>query len=331
MAIKNLIEEIESDVKDVVDTKFAHYVTNIVPSVEDSSLTFERGIEKKGKMLESCVLYVDIRDSVTLTEKHHNQTMGRIYTAMTKAVLKIARHHDGYVRNIIGDRVMVVFTKKDCFTNAVDCAISINHVSKYVINNQFKEVDFKCGIGIDYGKLQVIKVGLPRQGTERSENMGLVWVGYPANIASRLTDVANKTIEEEYFEVTRNPINPRAIRPLIQIPPIFGPQSTYDPMAAFYLTTTETIRQTPEEFADSIAQYKNGELFTSRGKLLKFEKKVLKHTYSPILMTQQVFNGYKKANPNGLDIKRNLWKQQNHNIKNVKSTIYGGGVIWTLK
>ena len=133
--------------------------------------------------------------------------MGKVYTAFTKAVLKVARHHNGHIRNIIGDRVMIVFPVKDCFTNAVDCAISINHISKYIINKQFKYVDFKCGIGIDYGDLRIIKVGIQRNGTENAENKGLVWAGYPANIASRLTDSANKVIKETYFEVKRNPLN----------------------------------------------------------------------------------------------------------------------------
>tara|TARA_R110001599_G_scaffold280408_1_gene481611 strand:+ start:6652 stop:7647 length:996 start_codon:yes stop_codon:yes gene_type:complete len=331
MAIKNLIEEIESDVKDVLETKFAHYIADTVPSVEDSSLTFERGVEKKGKVLESCVLYVDIRDSVSLTEKHHNQTMGRIYTALTKAVLKIARHHDGYVRNIIGDRVMVVFPKKDCFTNAVDCAISINHATQYVIKKQFKGVDFKCGIGIDYGKLRVIKVGLPRQGSERSENMGLVWVGYPANIASRLTDVANKTIEQEYYEVTRNPINPMAIFSRFRsgLFPYVGNQQNL-PKEPLHLSKIETVRQSPEEFASSLRQYDSGELFTVNGKLISFEKKVSIYDYPSILMTKNVYNGYKKANPTSSDIKDNLWKKKNHTIKNVNGEIYGGDISWAL-
>ena len=148
--------------------------------------------------------------------------MGRIYTAFTKAVLKVAKYHSGHIRNVIGDRVMVVFPTKDCFTNAVDCAISINHIATYIINQQFFGVDFKCGIGIDYGELRVIKVGVQRQGSEISENKRLVWVGYPANIASRLTDVANKTINKEYFEVIRNPINPKAIKPLFDISILLG-------------------------------------------------------------------------------------------------------------
>ncbi len=330
MTKKTLIDEIGGDVKDILLSEFNHYITKSVPSIEDSFLTFERGIEKKGKMLESCVLYVDIRDSVALTEKHHNQTMGRLYTALCKAVLKIARYHEGFIRNIIGDRIMVVFPQKDCFTNAVDCAISINYVCKHVISKEFKGVNFKCGIGVEYGKLRVIKVGLPRKGSERVDNKGLIWVGYPANIASRLTDIANKTIEEEYYEVTRNPINPKAFvgRYFRHYTPLKKPiDHSKEPL---YLTEVETVIQTPREFADSFSQFNNGQLFTTGGKLIKFQKKVKITTYPEILITKTVFKGLNRENPKRSDIIKGLWKIQVGKVKNLKDDVYGGNIVWSL-
>ncbi|HRE74321.1 MAG TPA: adenylate/guanylate cyclase domain-containing protein [Flavobacteriales bacterium] len=326
MAVKTILEEIEKDVIDVTKTTFTHNDTRVVPSSDDCELTYESGKDKKGKKIETCVLYADIRNSVALTEKHHTQTMGRIYTAFTKAVLKVARYHCGHTRNIIGDRIMIVFPVKDCFTNAVDCAISINHISNYIINQQFSGVDFKCGVGIDFGELRVIKVGIQRNGNENGENKGLVWVGYPANRASRLTDVANKTIEEPYFEVLRNPINPRAVKPLFDIGYLFGGTPSYDPNAPFYLSTTESVEMTTEEFANSIAQYSDGGLFTSGGKLIKFEKKTRSISFPAILMTDSVYKGFKAANPNRNSIQKNYWIEQKHQIKNISGNVYGGSL-----
>lgn len=48
-----------------------------------------------------------------------------------------------------------------------------------MINRIFSNVDFHCGIGIDYGEMRVIKVGIERKGDENAENKGLVWVGKP--------------------------------------------------------------------------------------------------------------------------------------------------------
>ena len=47
---------------------------------------------------------------------------------------------------------MVVFPVNSCFVNAVNCAITINHIS-HLINKVFSDVDFRCGIGVDYGEM----------------------------------------------------------------------------------------------------------------------------------------------------------------------------------
>jgi len=330
MSVKQIIEEIEQEVIDVNKTTFVHNPTSSVPSITDSGLTYESGTDKKGKKIETCVLFVDIRNSVALTEKHHNQTMGRVYTAFTKAILKLARHHNGHTRNIIGDRVMIVFPSKNCFKNAVHCAISINHASEKLINKHFA-VDFKCGIGIHYGELRVIKVGIQRNGSENGENKGLVWVGYPANLASRLTDVANKKMENDYFEVTRHPINPKAIKPLFGgLASMFGNTSNYDPNAPFYLNTTEIVEMSVTEFADSIHHYDDGRLFTGGGKNIKFKKKTKTHTFPPILMTETVFKGYKKEAPKANDVVNNWWIEQEYPIDNIKEKVYGKHLTWKI-
>lgn len=327
MAIKTKMLEIENDVIDVINTEFTYYIATEVPQRNDAQLTFESGIQKKGKVIKTCVLYVDIRNSVDLTVKHQNVTMGKVYTAFTKAVLKVARHHNGHIRNIIGDRVMIVFPVKDCFTNAVDCAISINHISKYIINKQFKYVDFKCGIGIDYGDLRIIKVGIQRNGTENAENKGLVWAGYPANIASRLTDSANKVIKETYFEVKRNPLNYLSIFGGLNLSPISGPAPQNQPL---YLDKIETVEMTAEQFANSISNNKPGELYMSGGNFISFSKKERLYNYSPILMTEDVYNGFKSNNPTRNDIVKNYWKEKPHQIKNYKDKLFGGDVHWAI-
>lgn len=328
MAIKETIQEIDELVADVIKTGFVYNPTYLVPKRDDSQLTYESGTEKKGKRINTCVLYVDIRNSVQLTIDHP-KVMGKVYTAFTKAVLKAARYHDGHIRNIIGDRVMIVFPSANCFTNAVDCAISINHIAKHIINPKFN-IDFNCGIGIDYGEMKVIKVGIERKGIENNENKGLVWSGKPANIASRLTDNANKSITETYFEVKRNPLNPaywfRGLGSLGSNP-AWAPIPNNEPQ---YLSTIETVNMSSEEFANSIHNFSPGELYMSGGKFISFTKKDEKYDYPPILMTEAVFNGYKSANPLSNDIKENHWKIQKHQIKNVATRIYGGRTIWTL-
>ena len=324
--MKEILSEIETDIRDIKIKNFQYTSTKEVPSRHDTSLTFERGVDKIGKEIETCVLYVDIRNSVELNRVHHTQTMGRIYTAFSKAMLKIARYHKGYVRNIIGDRVMIVFPKDNCYTNAVDCAISIYHISNYLINKVFTEVDFKCGIGIDYGTLKVIKVGLPRRGAEGFDNKNLVWVGYPANIASRLTDVANKSVENSKVKVKYYPTNFSHLFPTIGM---FGQlaRSSEKP----YSDIPREDLLTNEEFAKKLSFYDTLGISYSGGKLIRFDKIESKIDFPPILMTSRVFSGFKTANPNRNSIKNNLWNvYKKHNIKNVDCDVYGGTINWVI-
>ena len=324
--MKNILNEIETDIIDIKTKNFRYTSTLNVPSRHDTSLTFERGVDKFGKEIETCVLYVDIRNSVDLNRKHHTQTMGRVYTAFSKAMLKIARYHNGCVRNIIGDRVMIVFPKDNCYTNAVNCAISIYHISHYLINKAFTEVDFKCGIGIDYGNLKVVKVGLHRNGREGFDNKNLVWVGYPANIASRLTDVANKTIDNSKVKVKYYPTNYGYLFPTIGM---FG-QSRRNSEKMYSNIPREDLL-TNEEFAKKLTFYDTLRISYNGGQLIRFDKIESKVDFPPILMTSRVFNSFKSANPNRKSITQNLWKKiENHNIKNVDVDVYGGTLNWII-
>lgn len=97
--LKDKIEEVSKDIKDIFALGFTFKETTEVPSIEDKDLTYESGIAKQGKSIETCVLFVDIRDSVRLNKSHYTKTMGKMYTAFIKAVLKLARYHKGYIRN----------------------------------------------------------------------------------------------------------------------------------------------------------------------------------------------------------------------------------------
>lgn len=330
MAIKDILQEIETDVADVLSTNFVHNPTFSVPNLEDVGLTYERGQEKKGKLINTCVLFVDIRNSVALTVKHHTQTMGRIYTAFTKAVLKVARYHGGHTRNIIGDRVMIVFPSENCYTNAVNCAISINHIAKNIINKKFVGVDFKCGIGIDFGELRVIKVGIQRRGTEKGENKGLVWVGYPANIASRLTDNANKIIKETVYEVERYPFNPFYFSFSPPQQSIYGIGAAKQLNLSPYSTIKQIVKMTSEEFAQKISITKDGKFDMSDGKFISFKRNEITYDYPNILITESVYLGFKRNNATRNDVLEGLWKEQKHNIKNISGKIYGSDLNWKV-
>ena len=299
MELKEFMTNMRNMINDVRVKGFSYSTSLNVPSLSDCDLTYESGDAKKGKCIETCVLFVDIRNSVELTRKHNSETMGRIYTAFTKGVLNAAREYNGYVRNIIGDRVMVVFPVSNCFVNAVNCAITINHISQ-MINEVFTSVDFHCGIGIDYGEMRVIKVGIERRGNENAENKGLVWVGKPANLASRLTDFAGKTVEDEFYNVTGDFYH---YDPL-GIPPLLG-----KPRNGWF---RESKKLTAEQLAHELYYSANG-LNIHIHNISSFDKNTEQYKYSPILISDKVYSEYIKQNPQ--EFKH--WKQETRGVKDI--------------
>lgn len=304
MNLEKLFEIVNSDTQDTLDYDYIISQTNIVPNDDDGGLTFDNGEIKRAKEIETCVLYIDIRNSTELSKKHNPKTMGRLYTAFVKAILKVADYHKALVRNIIGDRVMIVFNSKDYFTNAVDCAISCNTVCQFIINKKIDFNDFKFGIGIDYGKMTVLKVGIAKQGKERDTYKNLVWVGNPANIASKLTDIANKTIIEQnvILKIDKKSINP------------------YNP------SNQQTI--SIEDFAKNVSIDTWNKMLYKNEYVINYQFSQKNITYPPILMTEQVFEGFKKANKERKCIKENYWEKQNVNIKQYNKEVYGGDIYW---
>ncbi|MBK9542610.1 MAG: hypothetical protein IPO49_09900 [Bacteroidetes bacterium] len=84
-----------------------------------------------------------------------------IYSSFIHAMTSIADEF-GYVRNIVGDRLMVVFEPNDCFVNAVNCAALMNTVSSRIIQKYSGLENFKVGWELDYGEMLVLKTGIQK-------------------------------------------------------------------------------------------------------------------------------------------------------------------------
>ena len=239
--------------------------------------------------------------------------MGKIYSVFTHCVLLAAQQEGGYVRNIIGDRVMVVFSPDNCFTKAVNCAVTINHIAQK-INGKFDNFEFKCGIGIDYGRISVMKVGIIKKGTENDDNKGLVWVGYPANFASRLTDCANKeftdaiySVDGEFYEYHLFDQNPFLSR-----------------SSGWYRKTQEL---SAEQLAESLSVSSYGQLTSSSFRnpcsIKKIERKYL---YNPILISDKVYQEYIRCH----DTEKKWWIKQTRIIRDVDFDVWGADLHWVL-
>ncbi len=319
MARKNFFDNINSVINDWKNTGFTFNPKTYVPGLDDINLTYGNGEEKKGIEINTCVLFVDIRDSVQLTKSKQVRTMGKIYSVFTHCVLLAAQYEGGYVRNIIGDRVMVVFPQEGCFRKAVYCAITINHIAS-MINDKFDNFEFKCGIGVDYGKLSVMKVGIQKRGAENDDNKGLVWVGDPANLASRLTDCANKEFTDTYYSIhgefyEYNPLYNASLPSFLGL----SRPSGYYPKTKVY---------TAEEFASEIKLSQDRLELSSCRKVHSIEKKEQKYKYANILLSEKVYQEYAKVESTGNDITDNLWKKETRKIRDVNYDIWGSSIKW---
>lgn len=311
MSLKDFLKNIDEEVKTVNSSDFKVEIieTDYVPSFADTNITYDNldTNKKKCKRLESCVLYIDIRGSAKISSEKQPKTLAKMYSSFIRSMLACARYYGGHVRNIIGDRVMVVFDKANCFTKAVDTAILMNSVCKHILNKRIKSFDFSAGIGIDYGQMLITKSGAIRQGDEKEFYRSLVWLGKPANIASRLTDLANKT-ESHTSKGVRQGLH-------------------------FPLTDVWSWSDVPfDEFMGRLQETFSPNLIHKEEYFKSFYITDLAPTYtsnSPILMTKKVYDGFKSENPNSNIIKNGMFSKKTIKVKDYSGEVYGGDVIKT--
>jgi adenylate cyclase len=194
MSDTKTLQSIADDAKDIFKTQieWVNFPSDQVPNDNDQSVTFETGKNKKVKKMETAVLYVDLRNSTQINLEQNPEKLVQIYAAFVRAMIQCAEVHGGFARNIVGDRVMVVFPAKDCCDMAIKTALTMHAVVSKILNPLFPLGEIRAGIGVDFGKMYVAKVGLAKTGTEKNPHRNLVWLGKPANFASKLTDHAGK-------------------------------------------------------------------------------------------------------------------------------------------
>lgn len=186
----SLKEELKQEVNNFFDGKYEVVEGTVIPSVDDVQLG------KHGKELELAMLFIDIRESTKITNGFRRETAAKMYKSFLWGIAKIARSNDGELRSFNGDGVLVVFIGDNKRTNAAKAALQMSWFCKEVIrpklktyfenNQQLQGFKFNFGIGIDVGKVLVVRGGI------RGENNNdLVWVGDATNCAVKLSSLSN--------------------------------------------------------------------------------------------------------------------------------------------
>lgn len=201
--------DLEKEVDSFFSGTYEISTGNTIPDVED----LEFG--KKGRELDLAMVFIDIRESTKIVDGFRRTTAARMYKSFLWGVAKIARANNGELRSFNGDGVLITFIGESKRTNAVKAALYMSWFCKHVLkpklekyfesNKQLKDLDFDFGIGIDTGKVLVVRGGI------RGENNNdLVWVGNATNYAVKLSGLSKEGyhiyISEDVYKNMANKI-----------------------------------------------------------------------------------------------------------------------------
>lgn len=169
-------KEIESEVFQVEEISY-------VPTISNDNLTFGC----KGLEFEATVLYIDMRGSTAILNKHRKRVVAKIHMLYYHAIVRIAKATGGEIRSFNGDSLLVFYqgSTKESLSNAVKAAMQMKYAIKTLLNENLKNyTDIDFGIGIDHGKILATKVGVGGS----DETKDLIWIGNAVNKSTKISD-----------------------------------------------------------------------------------------------------------------------------------------------
>lgn len=116
--------------------------------------------------IDMAILYVDLVGSTSMTLELPEEKIATIISSFAQEMSYVVKQYDGYVLKFVGDAVIAFFIGKNnslkTADNAVECAKSMISVIEKGINpilNQYDYPDLNVKIGIDYGKVLIVRYG----------------------------------------------------------------------------------------------------------------------------------------------------------------------------
>ena len=175
-------KQIEDRTRAIRDEQFQERQARVVPTLDTVDLTFNN----VGKTFYATILYIDIRHSSELLDAHRYANVAKLLSAFYNAIVRIANQDGGEIRSFNGDSLLVFYmgAEEETISKAICSAMRMCYTISYIVNPQMKglsNLDF--GIGIDYGKVLVKKVGI-----SGSVNKDLIWIGNGVNRATKISD-----------------------------------------------------------------------------------------------------------------------------------------------
>ncbi len=154
-----------------------------------SSLTF-----KNGFYVECSAMFIDMRGSKSLNEKHKRPVLAKIYKTYISELVAVLKGHENVCEiSIEGDCVWGIFNTplKSDINKLFNIASKVSSLID-ILNIKYKRKGYSelsVGIGISYGTTLLIKAGYVGSGINE-----VVWLGKLVGEAAKLCSYGNKTI-----------------------------------------------------------------------------------------------------------------------------------------
>ncbi len=183
LAVRGIFDAIEAVVERLrLQASFAGQVSPaVMKEMMDGSLT--PGVS--GQLAEVCVLFSDVRDFTTLSEKMPPEVVTTVLQRYFDRMVHAVHRYDGTVDKFIGDGMMVLFgaplKSADPCGDAVQCALAMMKELDQ-LNADFEREGLPVltiGIGINYGTVTVGNIG-------SSERHNYSAIGDAVNVAARV-------------------------------------------------------------------------------------------------------------------------------------------------
>jgi adenylate cyclase len=187
-----LLTTLDANVSSFITGTYETFSPQDVPLPED--LTLKAG---KAADFEAAMLFIDVRESSTITDAFRLQTAAKMIRAYADGAVRIVHANSGRVRSFNGDGMLAVFIGANRCDNSVNAAMQCKWFVNQVLRRKFGKffannaqarklaLDFKIGCGIDVGRVYAVRIGIG--GTN-----DIAWVGRPTNTAAKLSDRARE-------------------------------------------------------------------------------------------------------------------------------------------
>lgn len=136
------------------------------------------GILPPPELHDVCIMFTDIRDFTSLSQKINAGEMFTILGQHLGEQVDLVYQHSGYVDKFGGDGIMAVFEGGDKSERACHCALDIIEMTRQHWELKH-EIQFKLGIGVYNGEAILGNIG-------SSEHLDYSVVGNTVNLAARL-------------------------------------------------------------------------------------------------------------------------------------------------